>query len=56
MERNNILKNREHSIGLAKKSRYVFYIQWLQYCLVVFNFIQNNFVILYCDGCHISVH
>ena len=25
-------------------------------CLVVFNFIQNNFVRLYCDSCHISMH
>ena len=24
--------------------------------LVVFNFIRNNFVKLYCDSCHISVH
>ena len=24
--------------------------------LIVFNFIQNNFVKLYCDSCHISVH
>ena len=24
--------------------------------LAVFNFIQNNFVRLYCHSCHISVH
>ena len=24
--------------------------------VIVFNFIQNNFVRLYCDSCHISMH
>ena len=24
--------------------------------VVIFNFIQNNFVRLYCDSCHTSVH
>ena len=33
-----------------------FSIRWLQQSLVVFNFIQNNFVRLYCDSCHISVN
>ena len=32
-----------------------FSIRWLQQCLVVFNFIRNNFVRLYCDSCHISM-
>ena len=36
--------------------RLVFSVCWLQQCLAVFNFIQNNFVRLYCDSCHISVH
>ena len=31
-------------------------VQCLQWCLVVFNFIRHNFVRLYCDSCHISVH
>ena len=30
--------------------------RWLQEYLAVFNFIQNNFVRLYCDSCHIGVH
>ena len=29
-------------------------IRWVWQHLVVFNFIQNNFVRLYCDSCHIS--
>ena len=33
-----------------------FPVSWLQQRLVVFNFIQNDFVRLYCDSCHISVH
>ena len=31
-------------------------IRWPLKHLVVFNFIQNNFVILYCGSCHISIH
>ena len=31
-------------------------VRWLQWHLVVFNFIRNNFVRLYCDSSHISVH
>ena len=37
-------------------SYWFFSIRWLQQHLVVFNFIQNNFVRLYCDSSHISVH
>ena len=33
-----------------------FSVGWLQKRLVVFNLIQNNFVRLYCDSCHIFVH
>ena len=42
------------SIGLAKSS-FVFFCKMALISLV-FNFIQNNFVRLYCDSCHISVH
>ena len=38
------------------KSPLHFSVQWLQQCLGVFNFIQNNFVRLYCDSCHIRVN
>ena len=38
------------------KVHLVFSIRWLQQCLFIFNFIQNNFVRLYCDSCHITVH
>ena len=38
------------------KCFWVFSIRWLYWCLVVFNFIRNNFVRLYCDSYHISMH
>ena len=41
---------------VGQNIRLVFSIRWLWYRLVVFNFIRNNFVRLYCDSCHISVH
>ena len=40
---------------LAKNS-FVFFCKMALVVLVVFNFIQNNFVKLYCDSCHISMH
>ena len=33
-----------------------FPIRWLWQNLVVFNFIRNNFVRLYCDNCHTSMY
>ena len=39
-----------------QKVHLLFSIRWLRWCLVVLNFIWNNFVRLYCDSCHISVH
>ena len=41
---------------VGQKVRLVFSIRWLWQCLGVFNFIWNNFLRLYCDSCHISVH
>ena len=44
-------------IGLAKKLFFFFFpVRWVQQCLVVFNVIRNNFVRLYCDSCHLSMH
>ena len=57
----NVLLNRKQqnlmspSVALAKKFVRFFPIRWLWWCLVVFNFIRNNFVRLYADG-HISGH
>ena len=46
--------SRKYWVG--QKVRLVFSIRWLSWCLGVFNFIQNHFVRLYCDSCHISEH
>ena len=46
-------------IGLTKRSVQLFFFpprRWIQQHLVVFNFIQNNFVRLYCDRGHIRMH
>ena len=43
-------------LGWPQSSFVFFSIRWLEWHLVVFNFIQNNFVRFYCDSCHINMH
>ena len=45
----------DSTIGLARKF-ICFFCHEMVLVVLVFNFTQNNFVALYCDRCHLSVH
>ena len=44
------------SYWVSQKVHFVFFYKMALVVLIDFNFIWNNFLRLYCDSCHISVH
>ena len=48
--------NKKQQLLGGPKSLFAFFYNMALVALVVFNFIQNNFVRLYCDSYYMSVH